>query len=241
MKLFIEYLDNKFINNILSSKINQNISILSSELNNDLYKFHDKYNPDCYILSAKNINSNNKEILQFINEYSSKIKIIFYHENKTTIDFCLTNSSLSDILHIGYEDIDHSKYKKIPYLLNRDLFFNRNIKHRNSKIICFIDNIEILPNDLNKLLYPNTKLSIILFGNIIHPQCLGKITEPEKSIILNNYEYYLSINENYLLEASECGCKIFTTQSILESKAMVDIDTSNILDYSQFIESLISQ
>lgn len=239
MKIFIEYLDNKFVNNILSSPLRQDISILSSELNNDLYKFHDKYKLDCYILNAENISSNNKEVLQFIHEYAKELKIIFYHTSKQSIDLCLNNSNLSNILHIGYEAIDNTSYRQIPYLLNKNLFYNQNIINKNQKIICFIDHIEQLPNDLNQLLYPNTKLPIILFGNIIHPQCLGSVTETEKAILLNTYEYYLSINDNYLLEASECGCKIFTAQSILESKALVNIDTSNIQSYSQFIESLV--
>lgn len=238
MKIFIEYQDNKFINNILLSQIDKKISILSSEINKDMYKIHDQYNMECYILNSKHLISN-REILQFIEEYHNKLKIVIYHEDQTTHPIIGNNTY--NIYHIGYDDIDNIKYKKIPKLLNRALFSNFNKEHlRHKKIVCFVDNAQTI-NKINKLLYPNSSLPIILFGNMSHPQCLGKINEKEKSLILNNYEYYLSTSDNdYMLEASECGCKVFTTDSILESKAMVNIDTSSILSYSEFIEELVA-
>lgn len=239
MKLFIEYIDNKFINNILLSNIPDKIKILSSEINQDIYKIHDIYKLDSYIFNANHLLSNNKDIIQFINEHHSAVKIIFYHSSNDTIDKYVDSINLSNVRHIGHIDNSSSNYTKIPYLLNKDLFFNRHLDNKQQKIACFIDDKKSLPLNLSQILYPNTNLPIIIFGNIIHPQCLGKITEQEKPIILNNFEYYLCIHDNYLLEASECGCKIFTTESIIESKAMIDIDTTNIKTYSEFVEELV--
>jgi len=238
MKIFIEYQNNKFINNVLLSKIDKKISILSSEINKDLYKIHDQYNMECYILNAKHLVSN-KEILQFIQEYHNNLKIIAYHEDQTT--YSMIDNSTYNIYHIGYDDISNVKYKKIPKLLNRGLFTNFNKEYsRHKKIVCFAEDPQTI-NRISNLLYPNSLLPIILFGNIPHPQCLGKVNEREKALILNNYEYYLSTSDNdYTLEASECGCKIFTTNSILESKAMVNIDTSSVLSYSEFIEQMVA-
>jgi len=233
MKLFVEYLDDKFINNILLTNITSDTKILSSDINNDIYRFHDKYNFDTYIFNA-NKAIVNKEILQFIKEYKDSLKIILYHTDNSLLDILSKNSL--NVKHIGYADIEHDSYIKIPQLLNRNLFLNKNFSNRFNKIACFVN--DKLPDDLLGLLYPNTKLPIVLFGNIVHPQSIGKVTEQEKSFILNTYEYYLSLDNNYINEASECGCKIFTTQSILESKAMIDIDTKNILSYSEFLNQV---
>jgi hypothetical protein len=76
--------------------------------------------------------------------------------------------------------------------------------------------LSTIPENLNRYLYPKTKLPIKLFNNpnIKHHQNLGILSEIEKATVLKNSMFYLTIDEHYLAEAWESGCNVLTVPEL---------------------------
>jgi hypothetical protein len=218
MQIIVQKDDNKFINNLDSVSGH---TIAYTDFNNNIYKIHQNRQPDLYILVAEKLGY---EEIHFCRNVS-EAKIVIYHttDQKTDID---------DI-----DTITHLYNKDIPTLYNPYRFFNNNQDNRPIHASYFLDNDQDIPDDITKLIYPNSsEYTIKMFNTskIDHPQNLGFLTEVDKNDILNDSEFYICKNNFYALEATLCGCKVLNTQ--LEE---IQIDPKEHQTYSSYIESII--
>tara|TARA_B100002019_G_scaffold133692_1_gene114990 strand:+ start:8871 stop:9530 length:660 start_codon:yes stop_codon:yes gene_type:complete len=218
MQIVVQKDDNKFINNLDSISGH---TIAYTDFNNDIYKIHQNRQPDLYILVAEKLGY---EEIHFCRNVS-EVKIVVYHttDQKTDID------DINTITHLYNKDI--------PILYNPYRFFNNNQDNRSIHASYFLDNDQDIPDDITKLIYPNSsEYTIKMFNNfkIDHPQNLGFLTEVDKNDILNDSEFYICKNNFYALEATLCGCKVLNTQ--LEE---IQIDPKEHQTYSSYIESII--
>lgn len=227
MKIFVQYTDTKFANSIVDIK--GEFSIASGVLNNNLFDIQNMYNFDTYIFCA---NLFNLEIYQFIEDYQQIKNIIFYHP---TINSQILNIS-NRIKHIS--SVEQDGCIKIPNCINTHVFYKKECE-RNSKTVCFLDAYTELPQQINKLLYPDNRVLLQIFSkNIKHQQNFGYLTESDKAQLLNISDSYLNLDNEYLIEAKLCGVKV------LEINTNGDI-SHNISDipkyttYKEFLESVV--
>lgn len=239
-KLFIEKDNNKFVNNILLSP-HTSLQLFGVSINQNLYEIFYKTNFDACIFMASKFDA---EKLQFINEFiDTNMRIYLYHN---TLNESLLDLQHKNLIHLIEHYVileNNAKHKNtivLPPLINKNIFFN-NKNNKNNIITCFIDHISSIPNSLLAKLYPNTKLPIKLFNNptIKHHQNLGLVNEEEKAHILNQSEYYLSINHYYAAEASEAGCKILDIAELDDMKEQKYKHIKNPQTYSRYIEKLL--
>jgi len=235
MKFFVQELDDKFINNIVISLRRMGHQVVSCPISDDLYRTYYKFKFDHAIFVSSLFNM---EIAQFISEFHSKdIKFFIYHNEKeinldilTHFNQACTNLSL----------IKHKQCIQIPSLVNDYIYVNTKTKKRDH-ISCFIDQLDNIPEELEEHLYPNSKLKIRLFNNhrIKHHQNLGMLNEFTKPEILNESEYFLSIDNYYSNEALNCGCKVISLSELknLKSKSKIKTSKKKITTYKNFIES----
>lgn len=236
MNIFISYDDNKFINNLILTRI-YGVNINSGIHKNQLYRIHHNYKNHVYIFTTSSID---KECLQFIEDYGSKTNIFIYHESLDT-DIVQKLGSCFHLIHDSSTQANN--IIQIPNLINKNIFYNKNLDRLDS-VVTFIDNLKALPDNLNDILYPNTKWKIKMYGSKIkHNQNIGYITEIDKAEILNKNQHYLSIDNYYENEANACGCKIYTIDSIKECKPINSelLSTKELTLYSDFLISLVTK
>lgn len=237
MKLFVSYYNNKFIRNIVLSKIN-NLEVLSGQYVGNLYKIQQKYLINSYIFSIEDLN--NHEVLQFINDYSNKLKIFLYHSefNNNIV------STLSKCTHLVNRLDSTSNTENvilIPNLVNSSIFSNvKTEKSELDSIICFMDDVKIIPEKLYNILYPKSKIKIKMYGATFkHHQNLGSVSEQDKKYLLDKYQSYLDINGDYFREAAICSCDVYTIDSLLNKTAINKDIVMDHISYEQFLLSIL--
>jgi len=235
MKLFVADDSTKFIQNIKLSA-STDINIISTHHTGQLYRLHQRYKLSAYLFSLQHLN---KEVLQFINDYHSSVKIFIYHYQKN-VNIIEKLPKCYHMIHKEQDNINVNNIIPIPKLLNTNIFVKTNhSKIYNQHIVCFMDQIYDITPELNLLLYPNSKLKIKMYNTTTkHPQNLGLASEQDKFHILNNNQYYLSLDGLYDQEAMLCNCDILTINNLKE-RINDSIDMS-YESYSQFlIDTLI--
>ncbi len=229
MKIFAQYIDNKFINS-LSDINNENISAAAGYVHNNLYDIHYKYNFDTYIFLANGLTA---EIYQFVQDYADSTHIVFYHNNSVNENILNLSTKIKHISHAS-----HDLCLTIPLLVNDHIFSNSNNETKSENILCFLDGHNSIPNQLKSILYPNTKNRLQLFSKTIkHQQNFGYLSELEKAQLLNNSKYYLDIDNNYLVEAMLCGAKVM----VIDDQNKISTfsgDAPEYMTYCKFIESI---
>lgn len=231
MKLLIQNKANKFISNLkhLSSP---SLQIACIDISNNLYGLLYKYNFDAYLFVSSLLT---KEIYQFIDEFIDTKKIIIYHEG--TEGLPLIQRFGNRLIHLSEKSIE-SDTIVLPRLINENLFFNKG-KDRISATACFLEDLDRVPHQLEKILYPKAKNKIHLFAKKIdHPQNLGYLSEIEKSDVLNKYQSYITLDNYYDIEAAICGSQVLSLNEdgIIED---IDIDTSKIKTYTNFLYEIL--
>jgi hypothetical protein len=243
-KLLIQECGSKFIQNTIYSDI-FNFSIFGSIINGNLYKTFYTLNPTHIIFKAEMLTA---EIMQFIQEFSTTIKCYIHHDKP--VHSVLRDTASYDIKHI-FSNISMDLSSNVSGILipkniiNTKLFYDNNNTKKDS-IVCFLDGYIEMPEGLTKCLYPNTKLPIKLFNapRLSNMQNLGMTTEPVRAQILQSHKYYLSLdlnNDNYSIEAQNCGCVIVPLSEIENYTNIEYIAPKKYIDHSQFIlESILS-
>jgi hypothetical protein len=219
-KLLVQYINNKFVNNIKFSKHNF-CDQLVIDTKDQLYKIYYSYK-FTHAIFIKSLLTG--EELQFIDEFSDTVHLYVYDEIKNILINCSSKKNIN-----------------IPTLVNNNLFYsNNNIKE--NLIVSFLDKIEILPPLLNSYLYPNSKLPIKLFNNqnIIHPQNLGLLYENDKAVLLQNSRYYLALDEDYVAEAWACGCDVLTIEDLESLCPSRYKHKKSFQSYSNFLKVLLN-
>lgn len=236
MKLFIGYhKNNKFISNMILANI-EGLSIKHGKYRGELYKLHQQQKNNSYIFMSEDLD---KELLQFITEYSSKVKIFIYHNN-------ITNKQLIEGIRSCYHIIKEAyAYQNVivsPYLMNTSVFTkNRKEAQVVESVLCFLDSIDHTNSTLNSLLYPNSKHNIRIYGpNSPHYQNLGTVSEYDKNDLLNRYSGYLDIDGQYTQEAILCGCDIYSKDSIIEKRTINNTLSLNYESYESFLIQILT-
>lgn len=223
MNIFIEYVDTKFINSLPDMNAGD-LNVVVGDINKNLYQIHYRYNFDVYIFCSSKFSS---EIHQFCSEFSNDKKIIIYHND----------TDHSDIIDAIPQNCMHLLQKNMPKLINKHIFYNHHVT-RNQDIVCFLDGYDKVPQELTKLLYPNTKMNIKIYSkNIRNIHNIGYASEKEKAMILNQSSAYLSIDDYYDIEANECGCKVMR----IDNDKLVEksVDINNHSTYTEFFVGLV--
>jgi len=232
-KLLVHKTNNKFINNIDLSSMDF-CSKLVVDTTNQLYKIYYKYQFSHAIFVASLFN---EEVNQFILEFGEIVKIFIY--NDISINFPY-KKNISGIIQ---KDKTESKNKIIalPKLVNHEVFSNSNC-NRINQIISFLDDVDSIPENLNKYLYPLSKLCLKLFNNdtIIHPQNLGLLSEPDKASLLQQSDFYLAITDYYVPEAWACGTKVLTIEDLDSLKPNRFKSSKSFQSYANFLKVLLS-
>lgn len=238
MNLFVQQADNKFVNNVILSKYD-NIELYSAPIDHNLYELFYNINFNSCIFMASSMNP---EMYQFIKEFSgNNLSIFLYHHHSDSVG--LLDIEFSNLRHLTESYLATNKSKNVtplPALINKEIFYSRDIQKIES-IACFLDSVNEIPSDLIQYLYPNTKLPIKMFNNanIKHHQNIGLLTEKDKSIILNNYTYYISIDNWYAAEAEACGSIVLDTKELNNMRAIRYKHIKKTQTYSKYIENLL--
>jgi hypothetical protein len=213
-------------------------NILGSSINNNLYQIYYSMKPTHAIFHANMITP---EIMQFIGDFSDKVKCYLYHD---VVSSDIVNHFQSyNIQHLTYDTTQPNAVHLPSDLIDTKLFhLNTNIA-TNDGLVCFIDRLPILPDFLKNHLYPKSTLPIKLFNNpyIQHPQNLGLLNESDKALVLQNHKYYLVINDNdeYIREAQNCGCIVVNIRDIENYESLSYVKPESYTDFSKFFKDNI--
>jgi hypothetical protein len=234
IKLLVQQKNDKFINNIALSSLDF-CSKLVTNIDNQLYKIYYKYQfTDCIFIASLL----NNEINQFILEFSKDVNIFIYNDTHSNIPY---NKNIRAVIQ---KEKNESKNKiiSIPKLVNNEIFYMDSSVQKNYQIISFLDSMESMPMELNQFLYPVSNLPIKLFNNknIIHPQNLGLLLEKDKASLLQQSEYYLALEEDYVPEAWACGSKVLTVEDLVSLEPKKFKSSKNFQSYSNFLKVLLS-
>jgi hypothetical protein len=231
MNIFIEKQDSKFINNIILTLKHMEKNVFSSDINKDLYKIYYRYPFDVVIFLASKFNN---ETAQFISEMSSKdIKFFIYHDEELDVD--LINSFSNVATHLSHTN--DKGVLQLTQMINNYIYKNIDLPRKKLSYAIFLDHKKYIPDELLEILYPNTKLHINMFNSeyVSHYQNLGLISEIDKARILNQYEFFIDIDNNYSAEAVACGAKPITIEQIKNKKKVKNQKNMNMTTYEDFI------
>jgi hypothetical protein len=221
-----------------------NILIIDISIGNNLYQTFFRHKPEYCIFSGSLVN---KEILQFCEDYGGSTNIYFFHIDSNSYDNVKTLLPKdSKVIHMGYGD---SYDVAIPTgLVNDQLFYNTGSNTKDG-IICFMDGLTSVPNELLELLYPNSSIPIKLFNcpTIKHYQNLGMLTEQNRANLLQTHKYYLDSRQatgfSYANEAVACGAKVIALEDIKDNSYLSSLPTNTDLvsiTYNKFLRELFN-
>jgi hypothetical protein len=176
------------------------------------------------------------------------MRIIIYIDIDNTIPEALLNHQCEYLTH---KDINLPKQIILPeFLVNKHLYENIDNTNIDKKdqFVFFLDNKTNIPDQLQKLLYPHTKLPIKLFNgsSIQHYQHLGYLNEADRKSVLLDSKVFIYDDTQYIIEAMLCKCSLIDLQTINKCENLQDIQ-SNIIDtysydhykyYEEFIKEL---
>lgn len=238
MNILIQNLDNKFINNIAETKLNE-INTYRANIYNNLYAIHYSKNITHIVICASLISN---EIQQYIAEFFQSVKIFIYHDNGPNQEILDTYKNVCT--HLIDEKYNIKNGVSIPTLVNTELYtsIESNTK-KIHEIVCFLDNLKDIPDKLKFFLYPNSQLRIKLFNNskIKHVQNLGTLTEYDKSKILLQSKYFIPINENYIAEAFLSDCVVIDIEELASLDPNKYLHKPEYSTYKTFLQSILNK
>ena len=245
--ILIQHHNNKLFRNLSLLKFDS-AQFIPINISGNLYAMHYSQKIDTAIFAESALS---EEIIQYITEFHREVKVIVYRDN-----YFYTNSSIvrksknKNIFQNTFnEEALAALDKNITMLVTPEYIYNGEIYSDNmesiekiDQTVCFMDEVERCPLDLEKHLYPAGKKRIKLFNNpnIKSINNLGTLNELERKEILLESKNYLAIDSSYEQEARLCGCNILSL-SKLDS---VNIPQDNkplsaIYTYRRFIEPVI--
>lgn len=240
-KIFVDYKNNRFINGLIGLKSDQ-VDITHTHIQKNIYNIYYALRFNYCIF---NLSSLDNELIQFISEYSSKVKIFIYFDIHNYTDTGLINNFTNSIYYLIPENTYnnylsyHNVIKINNNLINKNIFYQHQDETRDGSICFFLDLCESIPEKLKDKLYPQTKMKIRMYNNqnIKHAQNLGVLSELDKAYILNKSSYFINNNDYYLFEAIHCGCKILDINDIDVNKT-ITVDKA-ITSYDNLLKEYI--
>jgi hypothetical protein len=226
----LQSLNAKFIKHLSYDlqQINETIVYTPHTLYDMAYRFHDQIKNIVFLSSQINA-----EVVDFIFNTDLKSKIVLYFDsfNALLLDDAVKNN-LKVLVHSN-EDV--SKHKKYPRLIKLNHYYSQylvnhiqdHVKYDNMDIICDLNGLDSMPDDLSTILHPNTDLNIKLFNNpnISHCQNLGMVDEVRFVSLIKSSNLYIDLNGLYLAYALYYGIPTLTTQiNNFTKKQVISID-----------------
>lgn len=235
MSICIQKDPSKFIHNASMSCGD----VIISNIDGKLYELYFRYKFNNILLVISDNLSN--EIRNFIIEFGNQCNVVLYHKYQPQEDIINDFGRIKHIINCPItQNNNHHNVHVVPKLMvNTKVFYDMDLP-RTSKYCVFLDNIDSPPSSLRNLLYPNTKLPINIFNapHFAHPQNLGILRgEVERADILNQYEYFIDIDQTYLAEASRCRCKIMKIADSGDLEKVPEI-TQDIIEYKTFLQDI---
>lgn len=174
-----------------NKKLFNNLSTLpdtvQKHVKNNIYQLYYQLKFNTIILDCSSFDNS---VASFCMEFNNTVKVFIYIDdltNEENIKYILEYSKYLYFLvdkKCKYSEIFSRLIVVEPNLINKNLYDQAisNKKNKNNCISCFMDKIDKVPNQIGKLLYPNSKVKIRLYNNtnIKHVQNLGMITEYDK-------------------------------------------------------------
>lgn len=208
-----------------SDKLNSNLPYYTDSINlyevdlssNSIYKtyYSFQHKIDTFIFNLSKINN---EIVSFISDFKNNHKYVIYVDTdnskilETIKDFECQYIIKNNInIHID------NSYKLPELIINDKLYGNLDAKvQKINQAVYFLDNKISIPDNLNNILYPNTKIPVKMFNNsdIHHCQLVGYVNESDRKDLLLESLIYLYSDDLYNVEASLCGCKLINVSKI---------------------------
>lgn len=241
-KIFVDYKNNRFINGLIGSH-QKDAEIVHTNTNKNIYNIYYALNFNHCIF---NLSSIDNEIVQFISEYSSQIKIFVYLDVPNYTEVELLETFKNSIYYLIPENTfdNYKSYNNTIQiknnLINSNIFYRNNSITKDKDAVCvFLDLFESIPDQLTEKLYPKTKMKIMMYNNsgIKHAQNLGVLSEIDRSYVLNKSSYFINYQNHYIHEAAVCGCKILDINNIDINQDM-DID-KEITNYENLLKEYI--
>ncbi len=226
---------NKFTSNI--GLLQNDHTIYSLDINGRLYGLQDKLNINCSIFHMSMLT---QEIIQYIIEFSSSVKMIVY-QDVLNIDFI--NTYHKHCINLVEENIV-DKCTTLPNLLNEQIFIPNIPKNFNHEIVTFLNQCKELPESLTPFLYPASKSSKIKIFNspfVKHVQNLGMLQEKEKNTLLNESKYFLAYDSQYITEALYLGCKVLTPDELSTQKPNTYTKIQEYTTYNNYLKVLLNE
>lgn len=231
-----------------NKKFNKNIQYYTDiaevyEINTKAYSIYKIYYSvnsgiDIFII---NLSCITKEVASFINDFKNHKIFIIYIDGTTNIDLLNIIDPDKQLKYIVDNNIEFDGIKLPKYIINDKLYRDIHEKTKTDDIVYFLDNVDQLNDNINNILYPNTKLKIKMFNNsnISHPQNLGLINETEKKDILLNSGSMIYTDESYVCEAIICGCSVIDGNQNIHLDSKHSEQVPNHETYSEFLRKNI--
>lgn len=241
-KIFVDYKNNRFINGLIGSH-QKDAEIVHAAINKNIYNIYYALNFNYCIF---NLSSIDNEIVQFISEYSSQIKIFIYFDVPNYTEVGIIEALKNSIYYLIPENtFDYYKtYSNTIQiknnLINSSIFYRNDSIAKNKDAVCvFLDLLGSIPEQLTEKLYPKTKMKIMMYNNptIKHAQNLGVLSETDRAYVLNKSSYFINYQNHYIHEAVVCGCKILDINNIDINQNM-DIN-QEVTNYENLLKEYI--
>jgi len=239
--ILIQQSNNKFLQNCSLVSFDD-ISIIDIDIKNNLYQTFFRHKPYSCLFSANMIS---QEIIQFCEDYHAQTNIYFFVSDNATYHNLKNRLSVDSIKYIGYNNLTDLS---IPdNLINSQIFYHSDVL-KQPAVVCFMDGLDTIPQDLMDILYPSTKIPIKLFNcpSIKHYQNLGFLNEKDKAEVLQNSTYYLDMGQpieySYHKESIACGCITISIEDIKNdsylSKIYKPMDIP-LISYNHFLKDTL--
>lgn len=245
--ILIQHHNNKLFRNLSLLRFD-NFQFIPINISGNLYAMHYGQKIDVAIFAESALS---EEIIQYITEFYRDVKIIVYRDNyfRTNSSIIRKSKNKNIFQNTSNEEALAALDKNITMLVTPEYIYNDEIYSDNmgsikkiDQIVCFMDEIERCPLDLEKHLYPTGKKRIKLFNNpnIKSINNLGTLSELERKEILLESKNYLAIDSSYEQEARLCGCNILFLSKLDSVNTPQDNKLfSAMYTYRKFIESAI--
>ena len=221
------------------------IDVAINSIYKSSYTFKDKV--DTFIFNLSKLNS---ELISFVSEFADIYRFIVYIDTEDTDLVQQINSKCKYLVKDTIKVNIDNAHKLPEFIINDKIYSSLDLQSdKKNQLVYFLDNDTTIPNNLNQILYPNTKLPIKMFNgpNISHPQCLGHLNELHRKNILLESAIYLYTNNLFNIEAYLCGCKLIDLNNIgtniQDFEDVIQYADENAVQqygtYSKFIEEFL--
>lgn len=198
-----------------------------NQLHNRIFDIGYITKPDVLIFP---ISEYTQEIHNYIEKNIKKLRPIFFIDAKIPQEELLKHLSDNNCSFIIDSQTEYILPNSITYkyIYDDHIFYDMNLIERNGKLAVSLgmDN-ERNTKLLKDILYPHiTKYPMVLFNNpeFKYEQNIGFFNEPDLNYILNQFSYFMDLDNEFLLEAKVCNIPVLNETN----------DTDNAIDKKNY-------